>query len=90
MQKRYPRRTLILALLGAVSSHLAAQPTSPTPEGASPAARQENVTVLNPFVISENDAVGYSAASTLAGTRINTALRDVGASISIITPVIPA
>jgi len=86
MQKRYPRRTLILALLGAVSSHLAAQPTSPTPEGATPAARQENVTVLSPFVISENDAVGYSAASTLAGTRINTALRDVGASISIITP----
>ena len=86
MQKRYPRRTLVLAFLGAVSSHLAAQPTSPTPEGATPAARQENVTVLSPFVISENDAVGYSAASTLAGTRINTALRDVGASISIITP----
>jgi outer membrane receptor for ferric coprogen and ferric-rhodotorulic acid len=41
---------------------------------------------LNPFVVSENDAVGYSAASTLAGTRINTALRDVGAAISIITP----
>jgi outer membrane receptor protein involved in Fe transport len=41
---------------------------------------------LNPFVVSESDAVGYSAASTLAGTRINTALRDVGAAISIITP----
>lgn len=41
---------------------------------------------LDPFVIRENDSVGYSANSTLAGTRINTALRDVGASISIITP----
>ena len=40
---------------------------------------------LNPFVVSESDAVGYSAASTLAGTRINTALRDVGAAISVVT-----
>ncbi|MDP3070948.1 MAG: hypothetical protein Q8N18_11710 [Opitutaceae bacterium] len=47
---------------------------------------QEETVTLNPFVVSENDAVGYSAASTLAGTRINTALRDVGAAISIITP----
>lgn len=42
--------------------------------------------LLDPFVVSEDDNVGYSANSTLAGTRINTALRDVGASISIITP----
>ncbi|MEO6246605.1 MAG: TonB-dependent receptor, partial [Opitutaceae bacterium] len=41
--------------------------------------------VLDPFVVSETDSVGYSANSTLAGTRLNTALRDVGASISIIT-----
>jgi len=41
---------------------------------------------LSPFVVNEDDNVGYAATSTLAGTRINTALRDVGAAISIITP----
>ena len=57
------------------------------PLAAEPArnpAREETVT-LSPFVVNENDAVGYSANSTLAGTRINTALRDIGASVSIIT-----
>ena len=47
--------------------------------GAEPTPAAETVK-LNPFVVSESDAVGYSAASTLAGTRINTALRDVGAA----------
>ena len=55
-------------------------------ESATKRATGEETITLNPFVVSENDAVGYSAASTLAGTRINTALRDVGAAISIITP----
>lgn len=36
---------------------------------------------LNPFVVSENERVGYAASRTLAGPRINTALRDVGAAI---------
>jgi len=51
-----------------------------------PAPGAEEAVKLNPFVVSESDAVGYLATSTLAGTRINTALRDVGAAISIVTP----
>lgn len=49
-------------------------------------ASEDGVTVLDPFVVSEEDNVGYSATSTLSGTRINTALRDVGAAITVITP----
>ncbi len=45
----------------------------------------EGVYELSPFVISEEENVGYLATSTLAGTRLNTPLRDVGASISIMT-----
>ncbi len=60
-------------------------PHSPQSGVVKPAASDETVT-LNPFVVSESDHVGYAATSTLAGTRINTALRDVGAAISIITP----
>ncbi len=62
-------------------------PAAAQPAAASPAPPvQEETLKLDPFVIRETDNVGYSAASTLAGTRINTALRDVGAAISIITP----
>ncbi len=67
-------------LLASVVRLAAADNPPPAP------AERDEVLKLNPFVVSENDTVGYSAASTLAGTRINTALRDVGAAISIITP----
>ncbi len=67
-------RSAVIPLLCA-GTLLAAEPPSPS-----------ETVKLNPFVVSESDAVGYSANSTLAGTRINTALRDVGAAISIITP----
>lgn len=86
MQQSYRFWIVLVALFGAASLHLNAQQTSPASANPAPSAKEENVTVLDPFVISENDAVGYSAASTLAGTRINTALRDVGAAISIVTP----
>lgn len=54
------------------------------PEAVKAPPPGETVT-LNPFVVSENDAVGYAANSTLSGTRINTPLRDLGAAVSIIT-----
>jgi hypothetical protein len=41
--------------------------------------------VLNPFVVNTSKDSGYSASSTLAGTRLNTPIADLGASISILT-----
>lgn len=55
----------------------------------SPAAAQEAdqaVYELNPFTVDESENIGYLATSTLAGTRLNTQLRDVGAAITAITP----
>lgn len=60
---------------------VAASSTSAPARGA-----EEQVVELSPFEVSESDASGYSANSTLAGTRLNTELRDLGASLSIITP----
>ena len=40
---------------------------------------------LSPFTVSENESVGYAATSTLAGTRIKTDLKDLGAAISVVT-----
>ncbi len=47
---------------------------------------EDDTVTLSPFLVSENSNIGYLATSTLAGSRLNTALRDVGASISVMTP----
>ncbi|MBC7365839.1 MAG: hypothetical protein H7343_03345 [Undibacterium sp.] len=62
-----------------------AKSVPPLPPAAPPPSAETAVR-LDPFVVQDNDTVGYSANSTLSGTRLNTALRDIGASISIITP----
>ena len=46
----------------------------------------EEVFELSPFSIQADDTEGYSATSTLAGTRLKTDLRDLGAAISVLTP----
>lgn len=45
----------------------------------------ESIFELSPFTIQEDEAIGYQALSTLAGTRIKTDLRDIGAGIQVIT-----
>ena len=42
---------------------------------------------LNPFIVNADDANGYTATNTLAGTRINTDLKDIASSISVYTKV---
>ncbi len=41
--------------------------------------------MLNPFVVSTERDTGYAASTTLAGTRLNTPVKDIGASVSIYT-----
>jgi len=46
----------------------------------------EETLVLSPFVVdASEDADGYAARSTLAGTRVRTELRDVASAISVVT-----
>ncbi len=40
---------------------------------------------LSPFTVDASQDTGYRATTTLAGTRLNTKLRDVGAAISVMT-----
>jgi hypothetical protein len=53
-----------------------------------PSTTQESDTViqLTPFEVSSERDTGYGAATTLAGNRLNSELRDLGNSISVITP----
>jgi len=55
------------------------------PDSAPKRAADEEALVLNPFVVNTTKDTGYSASSTLAGTRLNTPIADLGASISILT-----
>ncbi len=49
-----------------------------------PAAETPTVE-LSPFVVNSERDTGYAAATTLAGTRLNTPVKDIGASLSIYT-----
>ncbi len=61
----------------------AAAQTSPVPAAPSGSA---GTVVLTPFEVSSAKDTGYAATETLAGTRMRTDLRDVGASLTVLTP----
>ena len=91
------RATLIPALVALTAAWPLAAQTAPTPSaatqtkagsGAKPTeteAETAEVVTLTPFEVSTARDTGYQATDTLAGTRIRTDLRDVGAAISVVT-----
>lgn len=56
--------------------------TAPTPADS---ADDENVITLTPFEVTTDADVGYVATNSLAGSRLNTPLKDTAASISVMT-----
>jgi len=78
-----PRSTLFRSaawLALALPLSLDAQ-TAPTRSGSDPKA--DEAVVLSPFTVSSEKDNGYQASNTLAGTRLNTPIKDLGASISV-------
>lgn len=69
--------TLVTALLLPIAA-LAATP--PAEE------RKDAVVELSPFTVNTSGDVGYAAENTLAGSRLNTRLRDTASSVSVFTP----
>jgi outer membrane receptor protein involved in Fe transport len=80
MKKNYMTRKSAIkgAALALVfgTSNLISQTTTP----------QEAPVELSPFSVDGSRDAGYMATSTLAGTRIQTDLKDLGSSIQVITP----
>ena len=74
-------RLLVAAVLCLPAALCAQAVPAPRP---SPATDDVPLT-LSPFVVEEAQDRGYAATSTLAGTRLRTDLRDVGAAISVVT-----
>lgn len=81
------RRSFAAWLLLAAAWPLGAQTTTaPAAPAASNAAseEEEEVIQLSPFEV-QAESQGYSAATTLAGNRLNTELRDIGNAVTVIT-----
>lgn len=73
---------LLVALCAAALADAQTQTTTPTDD----VAAEDEVLVLTPFEVTagaENE--GYTAATTLAGNRLNTELRDIGSAVSVVT-----
>jgi outer membrane receptor protein involved in Fe transport len=56
-----------------------------TPKATAAAGAEEEVRVLSPFVVDASKDQGYRATSSLAGSRINTPLKDISAPITVLT-----
>jgi len=79
-------RTLLAMAGVTVTSILSAQqPPATPPVQPVPAETDDELVVLSPFEVSGSATVGYAAATTLAGNRLNTELRDIGSSVSVVT-----
>ena len=70
------------ALLAGGLSPLGAQGTA---EPAGPEEETDELIVMSPFEVKADQDKGYAATSSLAGSRLNTELRDIAASVQVVT-----
>lgn len=72
-----------LVSLCLLNASLRAQTVPPAPAAA---AAKDEVIELSPFITSAGSDKGYVATSSLAGSRVNTNLKDIAAQIDVMTP----
>lgn len=80
MSRRFLHQSLALAACSLLTLRAVAQSASTPPPA------EDEIVELSPFVVQGASDLGYLATSTLAGTRLNTDLKDVGAAVSVYTP----
>ncbi|HVZ66588.1 MAG TPA: TonB-dependent receptor plug domain-containing protein [Lacunisphaera sp.] len=80
-----PRHLFVSAAL--VAATLAAAPARAQTAPADPALTppKDEIITLTPFEVTASNQESYTAATTLAGNRLNTELRDVGSAVTVIT-----
>ncbi len=59
--------------------------TAAAASSAATASGKDNIIELSPFQVSGSADRGYLAANTLSGTRLNSKIEDLGASITVVT-----
>jgi len=78
---KFPSVRLLTVLVLTVSALPGGRAQTAPPK---PSAAEEAV-VLSPFIVDTSAESGYQASSTLAGSRIKTDLKDVAASVTVLT-----
>jgi len=73
----------LIVLSVALTQNVAAQVSPAKTSPSSP--REDETLVLSPFEVTGSKDDGYVAASTLAGSRLNTSLADTPAAVSVFT-----
>src|SRR5262249_54084264 len=81
---RSPCAGLAGFLVVVASGALSAQ-TAPVPSLAPPATAGAEVVEISPFAVNTSRDIGYPAENTLAGSRLNSPLRDTAGSVSVFT-----
>jgi outer membrane receptor protein involved in Fe transport len=81
--RSFPWRPLFLGGVLLPVCAVLAQTVPLPPERAATSA--DGSVVLSPFVVTGDSDTGYQAADSLAGTRLRTPLKDIAASLSVIT-----
>ncbi|MBC9888791.1 MAG: TonB-dependent receptor plug domain-containing protein, partial [Opitutae bacterium] len=79
---RHQKDRLLYILTGLLTLGIAG---TVSPVFAQDSEDDEDIYTISPFTIVEEEGVGYLARSSLAGTRLNTPLRDIAATVSVIT-----
>ncbi len=83
-----PRRAQFsnwLGFVAAVAIGSSATTAQEKPAEQPTSANSNETVVLSPFVVTVDKDNGYAATSSLAGSRLNTRLKDIPASISVVT-----
>lgn len=75
----------LFALAALVASGTPALRAQATAEPADPAKDPEELIIMSPFEVQADQDKGYAATSSLAGSRLNTELRDIAASVQVVT-----
>lgn len=75
--------TVAFASLGLLPASFAQAATAPATETT--ASKKEEAVVLSPFQVDASRDKGYFAENTLAGSRLNTNIGDLAASITVVT-----
>jgi hypothetical protein len=88
-KKHYPKNLLgvltVAALAAWTTPALLAQTTDPKTDPKKDAKEEEAILELSPFEVVATKDTGYQATSSLAGSRLNTELRDIASAVQVVT-----
>lgn len=80
-----PYRVCLLALLPCLALAQSLPPSTPAPEPAARAVPGEDAVRLSPFEVNTSRDTGFAAASSMAGGRLASDLRDTPVAYSVVT-----